>query len=355
MYTVAQKKFITINRITLITLFLLILAGGIVRSTGSGMGCPDWPKCFDQYIPPTSFSELPQNYQQKYVDKRLEKNERFAKMLEKAGKSDLAFKIRNDQSVSIPEEFNPFKTWTEYLNRLVGAICGVFLLLTFVRSLTLFKISKRITLLSFFNLILVFFQAWLGSIVVSTNLLSWIVTVHMLVALLIVGISIYTLFYASSISRETSAKSFNGRYLSVLVLFALLLSVVQITFGTEVREAVDEVSRQNLQRENWVGKTGYIFNYHRDLAILVLIINVAIYVLIMKRIGIKDVRNKFAALNLVLVILQIITGLTLSYLALPPVAQALHILLASLLFGNQLYLLLLLANSKYNTLKSVIN
>ena len=26
--------------------FLVVLAGSVVRMTGSGMGCPDWPKCF---------------------------------------------------------------------------------------------------------------------------------------------------------------------------------------------------------------------------------------------------------------------------------------------------------------------
>src|SRR5690606_25895067 len=185
MYLEKEKRFIRINFITIISLFLLILAGGIVRSSGSGMGCPDWPKCFDQYIPPTHIDQLPVGYETKYTQKRLEKNEHFAKMLDQMGYSDLAFKIRKDESIRIPEEFNHSKTWTEYINRLIGAVTGVFLLITFVRSVTYIKTAKRVFILSFLNLILVVFQAWLGSIVVSTNLLAWVITVHMLVAVLI--------------------------------------------------------------------------------------------------------------------------------------------------------------------------
>ena len=113
---------------------MVILAGGIVRSTGSGMGCPDWPKCFDRYIPPTDISQLPANYKQKYVEGRLKKNEKFAKYLESMGKAELADRIRHDKSITIPEEFNPTKTWVEYVNRLVGVLAGFILLLTFAYS-----------------------------------------------------------------------------------------------------------------------------------------------------------------------------------------------------------------------------
>src|ERR1700712_486892 len=133
MRTSASKiRFQKTNLITIVLLFLLILAGGIVRSTGSGMGCPDWPKCFGQYIPPTDVSELPKDYKQKYVAGRLEKNQKFANTLDIFGYGDLARRIREDKSILVPEEFNAAKTWTEYVNRLIGAASGIFLLLTAV-------------------------------------------------------------------------------------------------------------------------------------------------------------------------------------------------------------------------------
>ncbi len=122
---VSQKRFQKINLITIVLLFVLILAGGVVRSTGSGMGCPDWPKCFGRYVPPTESSELPADYKQKYVAGREAKNQRFAKTLDVFGFSDLATRLRQDKSILVPEEFNAAKTWTEYINRLIGAISGI--------------------------------------------------------------------------------------------------------------------------------------------------------------------------------------------------------------------------------------
>src|SRR5690606_25316889 len=83
---------------TLVTLYLLVMIGGIVRATGAGMGCPDWPTCFGSWIPPTDVSQLPDNYKEIYG-------------------AELKGEI----------EFNPVKTWIEYVNRLFGVFTGAWI------------------------------------------------------------------------------------------------------------------------------------------------------------------------------------------------------------------------------------
>ncbi|HEX8023853.1 COX15/CtaA family protein [Mucilaginibacter sp.] len=339
MSTAAKNRFQKINITTIVLLFVLILAGGVVRSSGSGMGCPDWPKCFGRYIPPTDINDLPKDYKQKYVAKRIEKNQRFAKTLDVFGYSDLAKRIREDRSILVPEEFNAGKTWTEYINRLIGALSGLFLLLSVVFSFSYWKTDKRIAILSIFNLVLVGFQAWLGSIVVSTNLVAWIVTVHMLLALAILAICIYTYQVARISGKSTSGSS---SLVYIITLAALFVSILQIAFGTEVREKIDAVANhfQGGYRKDWITNAGEIFQHHRDIAILVLILNVALFVLIRKGFNRHSIQQQLMSFTFLMITLQIVTGILLSYLALPPVAQAAHIVLASLIFGAQFYLLL---------------
>ncbi|RYE08335.1 MAG: heme A synthase, partial [Sphingobacteriales bacterium] len=339
----SEKRFIRLNLITIVVTLLLILAGGIVRSTGSGMGCPDWPKCFDQYIPPTSASQLPVDYKEKYVAGRVAKNERFAKTLEKMGKGHLADSIRHDESILMPETFNVAKTWTEYINRLMGALTGFLLLILTVYSFAYRKTAKRIVVLSILNLIIVGYQGWLGSIVVSTNLMPWVVTVHMLLALVILAILVYTYEYARQVQQKPSVVMARLGVLKFLILLALVVSVGQIVLGTEVREAIDAVSKQLMYnaRETWVAKTGNIFSYHRDAAVLVLIFNILIYKMVKDRFNGKATALMVANGVGIVLIIQIITGLLLSNFALPPYAQALHILFSTVLFTLQYYLYLL--------------
>lgn len=341
-YSKSEKRFQSINLIAVIALFTLILAGGVVRSTGSGMGCPDWPKCFGKYIPPVKEAQLPADYRTKYAEIQVKKNMRFIKMLNALGYTGLASKIQSTNALPTPlkEEFNAAKTWTEYINRLIGAITGMFLLLTFAYSFYYWKISKRIVFLSLFNLFLTGFQAWIGSIVVSSNLVPWIVTVHMLIALAILAISIYT-YHTAKIFK--AGKNFSDKgWVVVVMFFALVLDVIQITIGTEVREKIDEYAArlQGNFRQEWIdGAEKVLFN-HKNLALLMILVNVLLFMLIRKSYVKSSVQQQLMSTSFIIIVFQIFAGVALAYLSLPPIAQVVHLFLASLLFGTQFYLLL---------------
>jgi cytochrome c oxidase assembly protein subunit 15 len=343
----SKTTFQKINLLSIVLLFILILAGGVVRSTGSGMGCPDWPKCFGGYMPPTNVSQLPADYKQKYMNGRLAKNQRFAKTLDIFGYTDLARRIREDRSVLIPEEFNAAKTWTEYVNRLIGVASGFFLIAVSIYSFSYWGTNKLIPILSVFNLILIGFQGWLGSIVVSTNLTSWIITVHLLLALAILAISIAT-YHLARVYGKYKLKV--NLLTHIITLIVLLLSILQISFGAEVREKIDSIASRLQQgyRGDWVTDAGTIFFQHRDMAAIVLLGNIVLYALIKKGFNRHSIQQQIMSFTFLMLIFQIVTGILLTYVSLPPMAQAAHILLASLIFGAQFYLLLNLYQSFSN-------
>ena len=162
----SSTKYINYTWFVLIMVFLVILAGGVVRMTQSGMGCPDWPRCFGRWIPPTDASQLPADFE-KYLDKQ-----------------------------DIDHTFNVYHTWIEYINRLMGALLGIFIMVHYIWSLVSYRRThKTVYWLSFSLLIAVLFQGWLGKKVVDANLEVFKVTVHMLVALLIAAIPLMIIFY----------------------------------------------------------------------------------------------------------------------------------------------------------------
>ncbi|GAA4133795.1 hypothetical protein GCM10022216_06160 [Sphingobacterium kyonggiense] len=342
MYPAAEKRFIRINKITIFVLFIVIAAGGIVRSTGSGMGCPDWPKCFNRIIPPTDVSQLPQGYEQHYVEGRIKKNERFANMIEFFGYKNLADQIRHDESILIHEEFNAAKTWTEYVNRLAGVTAGFCMLFTAFYSFTYWKKKKAIAIWSVLNLIVVVIQAWLGSIVVSTNLTPWVITIHMLLALVIVCISIHTYYWATTLRNGSILKAGIPKGLKLITLGSIVLLVIQVVYGTEVREIIDHLKQTDIMRSEWIDSIGLNYHIHRILAYLTLAITVFLFLKV-KSLNIQNsVQYKYALISFVLVCIQMLSGIILARFHVPAVAQTVHLVVASLFVGAQYYLLLLL-------------
>lgn len=338
-----ERFFRRFGTITIFSIYLLILVGGVVRSTGSGMGCPDWPKCFGQYIPPTDVSELPENYQDIYAEKRATKNQKVANYIEKLGFPEVAHKIRTDKSILEEAEFNATKTWIEYINRLIGALIGLFVFGTFLFSLTYWKKDKKVALLSFLSVILVGFQGWIGSVVVSTNLLSGMVSIHMVIALIIVALLIYVIArsYKHIVVFE-KVKSL--KIINILLLAGMVLFVSQLIMGTQVREAVDAVFVKygGSQRGKWIEELGLIFYVHRSYSLLILALHVFLWYKLKQNIQ-SDTRLRFWNRALLFCItLEIATGAGMAYFSIPAFLQPVHLLFANLIFGVQFLLLIML-------------
>ncbi len=155
-----EKNFLRINAITLGSVFVLILVGSIVRVMGAGMGCPDWPKCFGSYIPPTTSDKLPEDYQTIFREQRISKNQRLARLFDKLGYEDFSDKITKDSSVLAEQEFDVNKAWVEYINRLVGVFIGLLVFLNMIGSFSFRKISVWIPVVGLGIFVLTGFQGW---------------------------------------------------------------------------------------------------------------------------------------------------------------------------------------------------
>jgi cytochrome c oxidase assembly protein subunit 15 len=305
-----QIRFRRFGILTIASVFFLIFIGGLVRSTGSGMGCPDWPKCFGQWIPPSDISELPIDYKTKFAV---------------AGK-EIA-------------DFDAFKTWTEYYNRLIGVVIGLFVFLTVIFALPYLKsTNKKIFWLSFLAFILVGFQGWIGSIVVSTDLATYMITIHMLIALIIVALLIYTV----SASQDFVIYQINPLPgLKTLIWVLLIIAIVQTVSGTQVREAIDEIAKRIDNRWVWTDNAGNIFLMHRSWSWFSLLIS--IYMMLQfKKIFLRESILYKASLALVLLMCtQALSGAVLANLGFPSQFQSIHLTLGSLTVGLIIFISIL--------------
>ena len=323
----------------------------------SGLGCPDWPKCFGEWTPPTDESQLPGDYKEVYQKKRQEKSKKLASFLSAVGLDKLANDVEQEGIATEESDFNKRKTWTEYLNRLSGVLIGIFIFAMLLTSFPLRKARPRIFYLSIAAFLLVAFLGWTGSLVVSTNLLTWMVSFHMLLALGLVALLIYLRAIAKEAGGELKNVKLKKGLRSWLVI-AIAMSLIQIVLGTQVREAVDVVARAlgESVRNEWVGALGLPFYIHRSFSILIVGVHMwLIYVLYKHDEDNEQKLTNYIKFLFSLVVLEICTGIVMAYFAIPAFLQPVHLLLASVVFGLQFYLFLQLRNRPLVTEKDFID
>jgi len=328
------KRFNKLAKISLICIYFIIIAGAVVRMTGSGMGCPDWPKCFGYYIPPTEISEI--QFQPKhqyklghviqYEDTFYYAKENFTSAL----KLDLSnWKINTQHSYN---SFDVSHTWIEYINRLLTAFAGIPILILLIISLRLKKPNRHLTITSILVILGMGLEAWLGKTVVDSNLSPYKITIHMMGSFIIIALLLYAIYH----SQRQKVIAFPPAFKYVLIS-AISLTFIQVFLGTQVRQFIDEqVLNFGYKKELWLENPSLQFYIHRTLSILVILINVWLY-MINKKLQLNEPLINYIMLVLGL---EVLTGILMYYFNFPFATQPLHLVLSAILFGLQFYLIL---------------
>ena len=295
-----RSRFSSFQRLALLTTaatYFLILVGSLVRASGAGLGCPDWPRCFGSWIPPASAEQLPPQF-----DRAL---------------------------------FNPALMWTEYVNRLIGVTVGFLILGTVVSAWRHHRDNPKILWPTVAAVLLTGFEGWLGGRVVAHELAAWIVTVHLVVALVIVQLLLYATYYATAGSKVNRPST-----LTIPVGILIAFTLVQIALGTQVRGGVDAALDAHVARGAALATVGRIDYLHRDSALVVFAGSLLLLMWIWAKFPFQRSLSRWAAVVAVLATAQVALGVVMAYVSLVPAAQIAHLTVASLLLGAETVVLL---------------
>lgn len=319
-------------QVSLVLTFVVIVAGSIVRMTGSGMGCPDWPKCFGYFIPPVDeevlFFQAGRTYEQGQMIVRHDTlwvaNNTFTAAID-FNRVDWHKYPKHDYAV-----FNVLHTWVEYINRLATVVYGipVFLLSLFSLLLLIREREWVIFLLAFLTDLMVGFEAWLGKLVVDGNLVENSITYHMVGSIALVALLSIMVF---RLSREDEVFQTKRRFRIAMWSLAFLI-FIQILMGTQVREHVDVVAKITSDRSEWIEMLPSIFYVHRSFSIVILLLSGWLYFK-----GKESLRLEQFNWAMLVLMLELLVGVVLAYLDMPAPMQPLHLLLGVLCFALVFY------------------
>ena len=185
-----MKSFRAAVRLLLGATIGLVVIGVIVRATDSGMGCPDWPLCYGQIIPPTTDSG----------------------------------------------DVIAYKAWLEWIHRAIAAMIGLIVLAVVALALRNLKDRRSLQGASIALLALVLFQAWLGRQTVLESNSGASVTAHLASAMAFVGLQVWVLARSGYAETLGGIRRASGSVVAPIVaagaIYALLLFGSNVT-GTD--------------------------------------------------------------------------------------------------------------------------
>ena len=304
----------------LLATIFLIYVGAIVRATGSGLGCPDWPKCWGELIPPISLDQV--DFDKLNIEKFQKKNPSITRE-------------------SLAAEFNPVHVWVEFINRLVSLPVGLFTLSTFLLSFQFLQKQKRVFFGSFAALALVLTNAILGAIVVSSGLKPGVITLHMALAIILICVFVYIIYRGGQRLPSVNLGSQTGLLRSFLIIL-FVACVVEGIMGSQVREITDELALKfkDTPRNVWheILEQKGIYLFHRSFSWIILVLGIFLFAKTRNANG--DLAQLSIKVTFGVILAQMVLGVLMSHVSVHPVVQVLHIGLSSILIVALFWLIL---------------
>ena len=149
-----DRSLLILLLIIVVTLILQITLGGVVRVTGSGEGCPDWPQCFGRWYPPFEYHAI-----------------------------------------------------LEYSHRSLGSLAGICVIVATVIAWLKYREVRSLTWVLSGCLVLIAIVGGLGGAVVISELNPAIRSVHLLLAEIVVLLAVFALVAATYTRRGASGTS----------------------------------------------------------------------------------------------------------------------------------------------------
>jgi cytochrome c oxidase assembly protein subunit 15 len=326
------KRLVVIN---LVLVFIVVIAGSIVRVTESGMGCPDWPKCFGAYIPPTSEDQVTWHEGEDFFEGQMIIHEEKLYNAKKDLTASTSFNPAEWEEFTKHgyATYNPVHTWIEFINRLATVALGFPVMALFALSFFYWKDRRARVYLSFAVVFLVGFQAWLGKLVVDSNLKGQTITLHMIGVFAIIGVLLILLAKARRTKEEIA---FPDKLFKRLSSVALYITVLMVVLGTQVREQIDMIAKTTTDRMLWIDQVDWMFITHRSLVYVVIAVNGYLLYQAIKNNWYKTRWIMIAGI----IIAEAVVGIILAHYGFPKAAQPLHLLLSTMLFALQFDLLI---------------
>src|SRR6266704_3046841 len=159
--------------------YLQIALGGVVRVTDSGLGCPDWPLCHGRPYPAADIHSI-----------------------------------------------------IEYSHRTVGTITGVLLIVTVVMSWLVFRRTRPLVAwLATASVLAIAAEGALGGVVVVNELASWLVVVHLALAMIILGFLIATAVVSLPSTSAVADASFRRLAAIAALVWSGMLSIALLALS----------------------------------------------------------------------------------------------------------------------------